>query len=70
MPWSDFKTLYEQGKAPEDKPEPAPRDFSINKAVYTGSVVNDGEAALFNVQMGIQIHKQNLQIRSALPYRF
>ena len=57
MPWSDFKTLYEQGKAPQDKPEPAPRDFSINRAAYDGVVTADGTAARFDVDLQVQVHK-------------
>ncbi len=57
MPWADFKTLYEQGKAPEDKPEPAPRDWSINRAGYSGVVTQDGTAARFDVDLQVQVHK-------------
>jgi len=57
MPWSDFKTLYEKGMAPEDKPEPAPRAFSINRASYAGEVTEDGTSALFDVALQVEIHK-------------
>ncbi|MCB9791404.1 MAG: hypothetical protein H6741_01640 [Alphaproteobacteria bacterium] len=58
MPWNDFQRLYEAGKAPEEKPEPAPRHWSINRATYAGQVVDDGEAALFKVRMQVEIHKE------------
>jgi hypothetical protein len=57
MPWSDFKTLYEKGKAPVEKPEPAPQHWSINRAEYNGKVVEDGKSAVFNVDMKVQVHK-------------
>ena len=57
MPWSDFKTLYEKGQAPQEKPEPAPQNYTINRAVYSGKVVEEGEAALFNLSMQVQVHK-------------
>ncbi|MCB9759792.1 MAG: hypothetical protein H6739_08105 [Alphaproteobacteria bacterium] len=57
MPWNDFKQLYEKGQAPEEKPEPAPRAYSINRATYAGQVVDEGESALFDVRMQVQIHK-------------
>ena len=41
LPWEDFRELYEKGMAPKDKPEPAPRDAVISKAVYTGKVSDD-----------------------------
>ena len=57
MPWADFKVLYEQGNAPEEKPELAPQHWSINRAEYKGKVVEDGSSAVFTVDMKIQVHK-------------
>lgn len=57
MPWNDFKQLWEKGQAPKEKPQVAPRDYSINVANYSGKVVDDGEAAVFNVRMQVQVHK-------------
>lgn len=57
MPWNEFKTLYEQGKAPETLPPPAPRDWSINTASYSGVVTDDGSAAVFDVDLQVQVHK-------------
>lgn len=57
MPWNEFKTLYEQGKAPEKLPPPAPRDWSINTASYSGVVTDDGSAAVFDVDLQVQVHK-------------
>ncbi len=57
MPWNEFKTLYEQGKAPEKLPTPAPRDWSINTASYSGVVTDDGSAAVFDVDLQVQVHK-------------
>lgn len=57
MPWSDFQSLYEKGMAPEEKPDLAPRDWSINRASYEGVVVADGTSARFDVDLSVQIHK-------------
>jgi len=57
MPWSDFKTLYEKGQAPEETPEVAPQHWSINRAEYAGKVVEEGKSAVFDVDMTIQVHK-------------
>lgn len=56
LPWSDFKTLYEKGMAPEDPPEAAPRDFAISKAVYRGRVQE--ESTLFQLEMRVEVLKQ------------
>jgi len=55
LPWSDFKTLYEQGKAPEDLPERAPRDFAISRAVYAGQVQE--ESTLFDLRLRVEVLK-------------
>ncbi|MFH1464183.1 MAG: hypothetical protein ABIO70_07340 [Pseudomonadota bacterium] len=55
LPWSDFKTLYEQGKAPKDVPERAPRDFAISRAVYTGTVQE--ESTLFDLKLKVEVLK-------------
>lgn len=57
MPWQDFKSLYDKGMAPEDKPERAPRDWSINHGTYAGNVTEDGTSALFDVRLSVEIHK-------------
>lgn len=57
MPWTDFKSLYDKGMAPEDKPQPAPRDWSINHATYAGTVTEDGTSALFKVDLAVEVHK-------------
>ena len=57
MPWTDFKKLYEAGKAPEDKPEVAPQSYSLNRAAYEGRVSADGESATFTAKMQVQVHK-------------
>ncbi|MCK6522636.1 hypothetical protein L6R49_14490 [Myxococcota bacterium] len=57
MPWTDFKKLYEAGKAPEEKPEVAPQSYSLNRATYEGRVSADGESATFTAKMQVQVHK-------------
>ncbi len=55
LPWSDFKVLYERGQAPEDPPEPAPRDFAISKALYTGEVSEESTA--FDLSLRVEVLK-------------
>ncbi len=61
MPWSDFKTLYEKGKAPEKPPEPAPHDYTLSRAVLTGQAVDD--AAVFTAKMRIDVLKTEGWVR-------
>lgn len=56
MPWQDFKTLYDKGQAPEDMPEVAPRDFTISRAAYEGTV--DGEATVFEASLRVDVLKE------------
>lgn len=60
LPWSDFKTLYEKGLAPEDPPPAAPRDHTIDRADYTGRVVGVGEDAyvVLTVRLSGHVLKQ------------
>lgn len=51
IPWNDFKALYEQGKAPKDKPAPAPRDATLDSAVYSGTVVGEGDDAFASMKL-------------------
>lgn len=53
LPWEDFRALYDKGMAPKDKPEPAPRDAVISKAVYTGRV--DGESVIFQTRLTVDV---------------
>ncbi len=55
LPWSDFETLYQRGQAPEDPPPPAPRDFAISKAVYTGEVSE--ESTTFDLALRVEVLK-------------
>ncbi|MCB9780370.1 MAG: hypothetical protein H6742_17530 [Alphaproteobacteria bacterium] len=55
VPWQDFKTLWEKGQAPPEKPAPAPRDFAISSARYVGTV--DGESTVFRVTLQIDVLK-------------
>lgn len=56
LPWQDFKTLWEKGQAPEDKPKPAPRSYAISSARYTGTV--DGEATVFRARLEVEVLEQ------------
>jgi len=56
MPWQDFKTLWEKGQAPKDKPQPAPRDYAIANARYVGSV--EGEATVFKATLKVDVLKR------------
>ena len=53
VPWDDFRALYDKGMAPKEKPEPAPRDAVISKAVYSGKV--DGESVVFQGRLTIDV---------------
>ena len=55
LPWSDFRQLYEKGLAPEDPPEPAPRDFAISRAVYSGEVSEESTA--FELSLRVEVLK-------------
>ncbi len=55
LPWSDFKTLYEKGMAPEDPPEAAPQDYAISSASYDGTV--DEESTLFQLDLTVEVLK-------------
>lgn len=61
MPWSDFKTLYEKGKAPEKPPQPAPHDYTLSRAVLTGQAIDD--AAVFTAKMRVDVLKQDGWVR-------
>lgn len=67
LPWSDFKTLYEQGRAPEDPPPTAPRDYTIDRAVYTGRVVGEGEDAYVLIHVSLSGHVLKAKGWSAIP---
>lgn len=56
LPWSDFKTLYEKGLAPDEPPPAAPRDYTIDRATYTGRVAGTGEDAYLVLQVTLQGH--------------
>lgn len=53
LPWQDFKTLWEAGQAPKDKPKPAPRAYAISSARYTGAVAED--ATVFRATLKIDV---------------
>lgn len=55
MPWQDFKTLYDQGQAPKDIPETAPRDFTLSRATYQGVV--EEEATVFTASLRVDVLK-------------
>ena len=55
LPWQDFRTLWEKGQAPVEKPDPAPRDYAISHATYEGKL--DGEATVFHARMHVDVLK-------------
>jgi len=61
IPWEDFQKLYERGQAPDEKPKPAPRDFTLDRAVYSGRIVGEGEDAyaLLRLSLRGQVHKED-----------
>jgi hypothetical protein len=56
MPWATFEALYKAGQAPDEKPPPSPRDWSLNRATYSGQVIDD-ESAVFKARLQVEIHK-------------
>ncbi len=56
LPWNDFKTLYEAGRAPELPPETAPRDFAISRATYEGRV--EGDSTVFRARFKVDVLKE------------
>lgn len=67
IPWRDFQTLYEQGRAPEEKPEPAPRNYTLDRATYTGRVVGEGEDAFALVHLTMRGEVLKAKGWSAVP---
>jgi len=55
MPWNRFEELYQRGLAPEEIPAESPRDWSLNRAVYSGRVVDD-ESAVFDATLQVEVH--------------
>ena len=55
MPWNRFEELYQKGLAPEVIPEESPRDWSLNRAVYSGRVV-DEDSVLFDATVQVEVH--------------
>ena len=46
LPWNSFEELYRRGMAPDVPPDPAaPRDFTLDRAVYSGKAVGADEDA-------------------------
>ena len=61
MNLQEFLKLYEKTRNPDEKPENAPRHFSVSSASYDGEVVlEDGEpaSALFTGTFTVQVHKR------------
>lgn len=55
LPWDDFQRLYEKGMAPRDRPDPAPQNALISRAVYSGRV--DGESVVFQARLNVDVLK-------------
>ncbi len=56
MPWDSFEALYRKGMAPDEPPAESPRDWSLNRAVYRGEVVERDESVRFEAQLQVQVH--------------
>lgn len=61
LPWSDFKTLYDKGMAPEKPPEVAPHDYTLSRVSLVGEA--DDGAAVFTARMRIDVLKEGGWIR-------
>jgi hypothetical protein len=61
LPWNDFQGLYQKWVEAE-KPKPhAPRDWTLDRAVYAGKVVGKGEDAYALVHLSLRgtVHKRD-----------
>lgn len=61
LPWTDFEGLYRKF-VQVDQPQPvAPRDYTLDRAVYAGTVVgkDDDAYALVKLQVHGQVHKKD-----------
>lgn len=56
VPWQDFRELVKKGLAPEQPEAPAPQDFAIGRATYTGRL--EGESAVFAARMRVDVLKE------------
>ncbi len=57
MPWSDFRTLYDRGMAPETPPAAAPHDYALSRVRFTGRVGED--AAVFTARLRVDVLKKD-----------
>lgn len=60
LPWNDFSTLYQKYMAETPPKIVSPRDWTLDRAVFTGSVVGEGDDAyaIIKLQLRGEIHKQ------------
>lgn len=54
LPWYDFKTLYENGQAPKEKPAISPLAYTLDNATYTGKVLGTGDDAYALIHVTIR----------------
>jgi hypothetical protein len=60
LPWNDFNTLYTKYVLDQQKAPASPRDWTIDRAVFTGTVVGEGDDAYAIVKMNLRgaVHKK------------
>ncbi len=60
LPWNDFNTLYQKYVLDQQKPPTSPRDWTIDRAVFTGTVVGEGDEAYAIVKLNLRgaVHKK------------
>lgn len=65
LPWSDFKTLYEKGKAPPTPPEQAPLAFALSEVDLNGRLVDD--SVVFKGTYHVNILREGWVVVPILP---
>ena len=60
LPWNDFNTLYSKYVLDQQPKIVSPRDWTLDRAVFTGSVVGEGEDAYAVVKLNLRgvVHKK------------
>lgn len=60
LPWNDFNTLYQKYVIDQQPKPTAPRDWTLDRAVFTGTVVGEGDDAyaIVKLQLKGEIHKK------------
>lgn len=60
LPWNDFNALYTKYVLDQQKPPASPRDWTLDRAVFTGTVIGEGDEAYAIVRLNLRgaVHKK------------